>query len=110
MIHARKDYQRIQDPANKIPEHEPVFLLRGQDMLAPATMAFWVLQYRMKGGDPEVIKMVEGHIAAVLDFQSHNGNKLADVPNLTDHPVKPPKYMKNRVRRNNLMFGFPVEL
>lgn len=38
MIHARKDYNRIQDPENKIPENEPVFLLRGQDELAPDTL------------------------------------------------------------------------
>ena len=29
MKHARDDYNRIQDPAGKIPEDEPVFLLRG---------------------------------------------------------------------------------
>lgn len=27
MLHARKDYMRIQDPENKIPQDEPVFLL-----------------------------------------------------------------------------------
>ena len=34
MLHARPDYNRIQDPAGLIPEDEPVFLLRGQDQLA----------------------------------------------------------------------------
>lgn len=34
MIHARDDYNRIQDPAGKIPADEPVFLLRAQDALA----------------------------------------------------------------------------
>ena len=34
MKHARKDYNRIQDPENKIPEDEPVFLLRGKDPFA----------------------------------------------------------------------------
>jgi hypothetical protein len=32
--HARPDYDRIQDPAGKIPENEPVFLLRAQDKFA----------------------------------------------------------------------------
>ena len=41
MKHAREDYNRIQDPAGKIPENEPVFLLRGQDKFAPATLEFW---------------------------------------------------------------------
>lgn len=31
MIHARKDYNRIQDPAGKIGEDEPVILFRAQD-------------------------------------------------------------------------------
>lgn len=26
MLHARDDYNRIQDPENKIPENEPVFI------------------------------------------------------------------------------------
>ena len=34
MIHARDDYNRIQDPAGLIPADEPVFLLRAQDKLA----------------------------------------------------------------------------
>jgi hypothetical protein len=36
MIHARDDYNRIQDPMNKIPLLEPVFLLRAQDLFAAA--------------------------------------------------------------------------
>ncbi len=39
MKFTRKDYtKRIVDKANKIPEDEPVFLLRGQDKLAPDTL------------------------------------------------------------------------
>ncbi len=42
MIHARQDYtERVQDSANIIPEDEPVFLLRGQDKHASATLRFW---------------------------------------------------------------------
>jgi hypothetical protein len=43
MIHARADYNRIQDPANKIPQDEPVFLLRGQDKVAAATVRVWAV-------------------------------------------------------------------
>ena len=42
MIHARQDYQRIQDPEKKIPEDEPVFLLRAQDETAAAVVRYWV--------------------------------------------------------------------
>jgi len=31
MKHAREDYNRFQDPENKIPEDEPVMLFRAQD-------------------------------------------------------------------------------
>lgn len=41
MIHAREDYNRIQDPAGLIPVDEPVFLLRAQDLLAPTTVRRW---------------------------------------------------------------------
>lgn len=41
MIHAREDYNRIQDPANKIPADEPVFLLRAQDELACKAVAYY---------------------------------------------------------------------
>ena len=41
MRHARKDYNRIQDPQNKIPVLEPVFLLRGQDKYAAETVLFY---------------------------------------------------------------------
>ena len=32
MIHARKDYNRFQDPKNKIGKDEPVLLFRAQDV------------------------------------------------------------------------------
>ena len=34
MIHAREDYNRIQDPWERIPKNEPVFLFRAQDRWA----------------------------------------------------------------------------
>ena len=42
MIHSRNDYQRIQDPENKIPVDEPVFLLRAQDVTAANIVRAWV--------------------------------------------------------------------
>lgn len=41
MIHARDDYNRIQDPAGKIPADEPVFLLRAQDELACKAVEYY---------------------------------------------------------------------
>lgn len=42
MIHARKDYDHIQDPSGKIPLDEPVFLVRGQDPDGWYTVASWI--------------------------------------------------------------------
>jgi hypothetical protein len=42
MIHARTDYSRIQDPDGKIPDDEPVFLLRAQDVTAAACLRHWI--------------------------------------------------------------------
>ena len=46
MIHSEQKFQRIQDPENKIPAEEPVFLLRAQDVTAAETLRFWVRQNR----------------------------------------------------------------
>jgi hypothetical protein len=41
MRHARADYDRIQDPSGKIPEDEPVFLIRAQDATAAEVIRYW---------------------------------------------------------------------
>lgn len=41
MIHARPDYDPIQDPRGLIPDDEPVFLIRGQDEFAIQTLVFY---------------------------------------------------------------------
>jgi len=61
MIHAREDYNRIQDPENKIPKNEPVFLLRGQDKFDPELLLRWASKLRLNGGDPIMAEMVENH-------------------------------------------------
>ena len=55
MIHAREDYNRIQDPAGKIGENEPVFLIRAQDASAPAAVEAWAKLNDAHGGDPKAI-------------------------------------------------------
>lgn len=49
MKHARDDYNRIQDPAGLIPEDEPVFLLRGQDVLASDAVRYYALRACLEG-------------------------------------------------------------
>ena len=58
MKHARDDYNdRIQDSAKKIPEDEPVFLLRAQDSAAADTVRQWAIFNDQHGGDPELSRL-----------------------------------------------------
>jgi hypothetical protein len=56
MLHARKDYNRIQDPAGLIPADEPVFLLRAQDEVAARTVRYWAMALEARGGDPVIVE------------------------------------------------------
>lgn len=42
MKHAREDYNRFQDPDNKIPQDEPVMLFRAQDKYAVKALEAYV--------------------------------------------------------------------
>lgn len=60
MKHARDDYNRIQDPANLIPEDEPVFLLRGQDRTAGQIVRLWAAaQKHFPQYDPKAVALAE---------------------------------------------------
>lgn len=88
MIHARNDYQRIQDPNNTIPADEPVFLLRAQDQTAAETVRHWVklnkkLLKETKDLTPDQIKgrkkaiaLAEAHAFRMDDWPK---KKAADV-------------------------------
>ncbi len=65
MNFGREDYnKRIIDQHNRIPNEEPVFLIRGQDSLAIKVMGYWVKQAtKQNGGKPtEAIASVKRHI------------------------------------------------
>jgi hypothetical protein len=77
MKHLREDYnERIQDNANIIPADEPVFLLRGQDIFAPALILDWAKQLRLAGGDPEHARKVEDWAQKMIDWQKANPDKM----------------------------------
>jgi hypothetical protein len=78
MKHAREDYNRIQDPENKIPEDEPVFLLRAQDVTAPDVLEYWAELNDDKFGDKALIRRTLLHAAAMREWQRQHGSKLAD--------------------------------
>ncbi len=78
MRHARKDYDRIQDPARKIGEDEPVFLLRAQDLSAPETLRFWADETVRNGGDLAAAKRAEEWADEMEVWQKQNHAKPAD--------------------------------
>lgn len=57
MKHQRADYQRLQDPDQKIPKDEPVFLIRGQDKVAGEAVRAWADLNEHNGGNGELSKL-----------------------------------------------------
>ncbi len=76
MIHAREDYNRIQDPAGLIPDDEPVFLLRAQDQLA-----CWAVKYYAEACKnnqaPEVAAKAMAHAERMAAWPK---KKIPDLP------------------------------
>jgi hypothetical protein len=77
VIHARSDYNRIQDPEGKIPENEPVFLIRAQDEVGAAAVRAWAHLYRVNGGADPVYLSAMRHAERMEVWPKH---KPADVP------------------------------
>ena len=67
MIHARKDYQRIQDPlaasdkGKGIPKDEPVFLTRAQDPLFITMLTIYAALAKAFGCDARLVQTVIAH-------------------------------------------------
>lgn len=79
MLHARQDYNRIQDPKNLIPQDEPVFLIRGKDICAPATLEKWCEEARKYGVDQSMIDKVQSHADYIRVWQIENESKVPDM-------------------------------
>ena len=80
MKHTRPDYNRIQDPADKIPEDEPVFLLRGQDVLAPSLVKDWAIRLLAAGGDIKMAAMALEQSELMREWQRTQNKKMPDLP------------------------------
>lgn len=77
MRHARDDYQRIQDPAGKIPDDEPVFLLRGQDHAAAHAVRYYADILEAWNADPEIIRKAREHADRMEAWPT---KKIPDLP------------------------------
>lgn len=80
MIHQRSDYDRIQDPSGKIPDDEPVFLLRAKDLAAPATVDYWALRAESLGASPEMVETARRLAQAMRDYQRNHPSRVPDMP------------------------------
>lgn len=78
MLHASPDYAHIQDPTGKIPADEPVFLLRGQDPVAPLTILFWADIARKAGAGPDLIEAAGAQAMRMIEWQKVHGAKVPD--------------------------------
>ena len=80
MLHAREDYNRIQDPLNLIGKDEPVFLLRAKDRTAPYIVEAWANEQRMLAdADIKAIQAAEQHAQLMKEWQLQHGCKTADI-------------------------------
>ena len=80
MLHARKDYtERIQDSANLIPEDEPVFLIRGQDVIGHAAVRAWAHLHRQQGGSDIAYEAAMRQADRMEAWAKHKNGKNADV-------------------------------
>jgi hypothetical protein len=69
MKFTREDYnQRIIDTAGKIPENEPVFLLRAQDVHAPSTLRHYAKLLEQSGNN-EMAQELRKHARMMIVWQ-----------------------------------------
>lgn len=80
MLHARDDYQRIQDPEGKIPQDEPVFLIRGQDACAIAAIRSYIEAAKLVGAGPDLIDACRAQIGRIKAWQKVARRKVPDMP------------------------------
>ena len=69
MIHARPDYNRIQDPENKIPTDEPVCLFRGHDPCVPTLLRIYAILAWKAGCNSDVIHSINTHAEKIDQWQ-----------------------------------------
>jgi hypothetical protein len=69
MRFTREDYnQRIIDTADRIPENEPVFLLRAQDVYAPSTLRYYA-KLLEEDGNSEMAEELRNHARQMVVWQ-----------------------------------------
>ncbi len=80
MLHARNDYDHIQDNTGKIADDEPVFLIRAKDVCAPEAVEAWAAIAQSEGADPVIVRTARLHAERMREWQNKTG--LAKVPDI----------------------------
>lgn len=80
MKHARKDYSSIQDPRGLIPQDEPVFLLRAQDVTAPDVVEYWAFKASCAGAQSNIVSAARVHAKEMRECQQKRHVKVPDMP------------------------------
>jgi hypothetical protein len=88
MIHSRDDYQYIQDPTGRIPDSEPVFLLRGQDPAAPFAIRSYAQKIELLGADKAMVRHCVAQADAMEGYQDELDN--VHIPDLFEGTVDAP--------------------
>jgi hypothetical protein len=89
VIHARSDYNHIQDPTGKIPADEPVFILRGTDVCAPDAISHWAHLAEQRGAKADIINAALDQATAMRKYQREHGvGKIPDMPESAIREVK----------------------
>lgn len=85
MKHARKDYDRFQDPANKIPEDEPVMLFRAQDQYAvDALLGYVAAIYADPQSTPDAQECADVVTKFIKVFEAWDVTKSPDLEKARD--------------------------
>lgn len=80
MLHARNDYDHIQDASGKIGDNEPVFLLRAKDKCAPEAVEAWAAIAEAEGADAFIVATARQHAKTMRQWQDDTG--IAKVPDM----------------------------
>lgn len=79
-LHARPDYQgRFVDTHGKVPDDEPLFVLRGQDAAAPAAVRAWANVAEELGASADIVALAREHACTMEAYQSEHGGKVPDL-------------------------------
>lgn len=85
MKHAREDYNDLLALDARIPEEEPVFLLRGCDIVAPKVVRFWAEMNNSIGGDVELSRLARIQADRMEEWPNRGPADLSDP---ASHPAK----------------------